>query len=92
MFGYGDGFGKQAAFILLDVIPDYIEKAFHIKDGLLNGSVPVIRLGDTMPTDLTGALIIYNASDYHNEKAAELADQIRKFNPGCMIVALPVAG
>ncbi len=85
-------FDRHVAFLLLDVVPDYVEKTFHIKDGMVNTYIPIVPMGAPIPDNLKAAIIIYNASDYHAEKAAQLMDQLEDLNPGIMVVGIPVSG
>lgn len=88
---------KGALFLLLDVVPDYVEKTFGFRaeDKLMNSflfGAPIVYTGDNIPEGLNQALIIYNASAYHWEKYKHLEDQIKAINPGVIVVGLPVAG
>lgn len=86
---------RTVFFFLLDVIPDYIQKTFGVGE---DGKFPMMDVrrsvleGETIPTDLDVAVIVYNYSEYHLHAAYELLEGIKQFNPGAVVVMMPVQG
>jgi len=85
-------------FLLLDVVPDYIQKTFNLTpkgrfvndpDGLY---MRTVFEGERIPDNLDFAVILYNDHAYHGGAAAQLSAQITSLNPGAKVLMLPVQG
>lgn len=87
--------GYPVFFILMDVVPDYVQKTFGMNE---NGEfrhqeeLRVVREGENMPKEVDYAVIIFNDSQYHSKQAFELTNQIRSLNPQAKVMAIPVQG
>lgn len=87
---------NSAFFLLVDVIPDYVQKTFNLDtegNPRMGSWIPrTIRMGEKIPDGLDFAVVIYNESLWHFEQARLLVDQIEAANPRVRVLPLPVWG
>lgn len=89
--------GPSALFLLMDVVPDYVEKTFGFKsDNHLAEygfyKMLIVREGEDIPKNLDFALILLNESVYHLRLAEGLQRQILDINPQATVVGVMVQG
>lgn len=86
-----------AFFFLVDVIPEYIQKTFNVTpEGRFRNegyvfNIRTVLMGQPMPEGLSFAVIIFNDSEWHRTQLYRLMAQVKEFNPGAKILALPVS-
>jgi len=90
---------KGAYFLVVDGdLPEHIQKTFRMtpEGNFIGAAQPlfvtgVIRDGDTIPDNLTFAVVIYHNNLYMQQRAVELINQIRDLsNQYCVIVSIPI--
>jgi hypothetical protein len=85
---------KVALFLVMDTIPDHLQKSFGLtEDGVLKHDMRgmiVVKMGETIPDRLDSAIIMYNISGWHQQKADELAEQLEQLDSHIVICNFPV--
>jgi hypothetical protein len=78
----------------MDTIPDHLQKSFGLtEDGVLKHDMRgmiVVKMGETIPDKLDSAIIMYNVSGWHQQKADELAQQLEQIDSRIAICDFPV--
>lgn len=85
---------RTALFLLLDTIPEHIQKTFGLTEtGKLVAAVEgqfVVQPGESIPDRLDGAVIVYHTSQWHMENARRLMEQVESLQPQCLIMGVAV--
>ncbi len=85
---------KVALFLVMDTIPIHIQQTFGLtEDGLLKHDMTgmmVVKMGETIPDRLDSAIIMFNVSGWHTQRADELAQQLEQLDSRITICSFPV--
>lgn len=87
-------------FILLDAVPEWVEKTFWLKKDAsgryisvgFNQIYQVYKLGEEIDTRQSSFIVVYNGSDYHNQQAQQVLDQLDVLVPDHKTMTIPVQG
>lgn len=86
--------GSTVFFILMDIIPDYVQKTFGMNaDGeFRRQDIRVVKMGGKLPKEMAFGVILFNDSEYHGMEAYELSIQIQAIFPSAKVLMIPVQG
>ena len=87
---------RIAFFLLLDVVPDYVQKTFGMDERgrfeVENEWYQTVREGEEIPRGIDLAVILINEDGFHLMQAAQLSVQIKSLVSGVRVIVLPIRG